>query len=221
MSMNRLQPADKHPNGDLATWLAGGGAVIAVDTFGDEALIVFAAALATTELMAFAVRHGTGYLRVAILPDRADQLGLPPMHCTFRQSSGFTASVDARHGVGTGISAHDRAHTARLIATPSARPGDFTRPGHLLPVVVGPRDGDRESTLGRQALTLIQSTGLPAAAVYSEIVSVKDPTAIMAAGEAEWFARSVGVPSTRMPNAATAKLGIDEWIYHDERSHAR
>ena len=167
MPMTRLRPADQHPGGSSSLADPRWG-LIAVDTFGDEALIVFAAARATTEVMAFAVRHGTGYLRVAILPDRADQLGLPPMLSSFGQSSGFAASVDAKHGVGTGISAHDRAHTARLIATPGAGPDDFTRPGHLLPVVVGPRASDRESTLARQALALVEATGLPAAAVYSE-----------------------------------------------------
>jgi len=165
--------------------------------------MVFGAAYATTDLMAFAVRHGTGYLRVAISPDVADRLGLPPMHNSFRQSGqgGFTVSVDARYGVGSGISAHDRACTARLIADPNAQPDDFTRPGHLLPVVAGPQDRDGESAVARQALALVDAAGLTsAAAVYSELVSVRDPTTIMAADEAGAFARSARIPAIWMPN---------------------
>ncbi|MDI9949253.1 3,4-dihydroxy-2-butanone-4-phosphate synthase [Rhodococcus sp. IEGM 248] len=200
--MTRLRVAGQRPIDDPATWLACGGAVVALDSRRNEGLMVFGAAYATTDLMAFAVRHGTGYLRVAISPDVADRLNLPPMHNSFRQSGqgGFTVSVDARYAVGTGISAHDRACTARLIADPNAQPDDFTRPGHLLPVVAGPRDGDGESAVACQALALVDAAGLTAAAVYSELVSVQDPTTIMAADEAGAFARSVGIPAIWMPN---------------------
>ncbi|MDF3307982.1 3,4-dihydroxy-2-butanone-4-phosphate synthase [Rhodococcus sp. T2V] len=202
--MTRLRIADQRPIDDPATWLACGGAVVALDALRNEGLLVFGAAYATTDLMAFAVRHGTGYLRVAISADVADRLGLPPMHNSFRQSGqgGFTVSVNARYGVGTGISAHDRACTARLIADANAQPDDFTRPGHLLPVVAGPRDGDGEAKVARQALALVEAAGLTAASVYSEIVSVQDPTTIMAADEAEVFARSVGVPAVWISNTA-------------------
>ena len=85
-------------------------------------------------------------------------------------------TVDARTGVTTGISAADRARTARLLAADETVPGDFTRPGHVVPLRARPggvltRPGHTES-----AVDLARLAGLRPAGVICEIVSEEDPT---------------------------------------------
>ena len=102
----------------------------------NEGDLIFAAELATPELVSFMVRYTSGYICVALTEAECDRLDLPPMHHTNCDSfrTAFTVTVDARQGVTTGISAPDRAHTIRLLADPAAAAGDLVRPGHVLPL---------------------------------------------------------------------------------------
>ena len=88
----------------------------------NEGDLIFAAELATPELVAFMVRYTSGYICVPITEADADRLDLPPMFRVNqdRRGTAYTVTVDAREGVTTGISASDRAHTIRLLADPSA-----------------------------------------------------------------------------------------------------
>ncbi len=102
----------------------------------DEGDLVMAGEHMTTEWMAFFVRHGTGYVCAPMEDDRADLLGLPLMVARGEESMGtaFTVTVDARGGVGTGISAADRSHTVRVLADGATVASDLTRPGHVAPL---------------------------------------------------------------------------------------
>jgi hypothetical protein len=101
----------------------------------DDGDVVLPAALASPQWVAWMVRRTSGFLRVPLPGERADLLDLPPMvPGATGARSGYTVSVDAAAGIGTGTSAVDRAHTARLLAAPGTGPDDLTRPGH-----VGPR----------------------------------------------------------------------------------
>ncbi|MFC6153139.1 bifunctional 3,4-dihydroxy-2-butanone-4-phosphate synthase/GTP cyclohydrolase II [Nocardioides yefusunii] len=115
--------------------VAAGGAVIVVDDEDreNEGDIIFAADAATPELMAFTVRHSSGVICVPLEAERLSALDIPLMtpHNQDPLRTAYTVSVDAAVGVSTGISAADRAHTARLLADPDAVRGDFTRPGHV------------------------------------------------------------------------------------------
>src|SRR6476661_1754790 len=84
----------------------------------NEGDLIFAAELATPELVAFMVRYTSGYICVSLTEDEADRLDLPPMVRTNqdRRGTAYAVTVDARNGVTTGISAGDRAHTIRLLA---------------------------------------------------------------------------------------------------------
>ncbi|ANY09455.1 3,4-dihydroxy-2-butanone-4-phosphate synthase [Pseudonocardia sp. HH130630-07] len=143
---------------------AGGGA---------ECVAVLPAALAGPAGVAWMVRHTSGLLRVPMEPDRADVLGLPPMlwHDTGPHGTGFTVSVDAATGVGTGISARDRARTARVLADPESVAADLTRPGHVLPLRARPggvlaRPGHAEA-----AVDLCRLAGLPAVGLIADVVT--------------------------------------------------
>jgi 3,4-dihydroxy 2-butanone 4-phosphate synthase/GTP cyclohydrolase II len=102
----------------------------------NEGDVIMAAATATTEWMAWTIRHTSGYICVPMSDTRADRLGLPLM-VTDNQDprrTAYTVTVDAAEGVTTGISAADRAHTIRLLAQPESVAADFNRPGHVVPL---------------------------------------------------------------------------------------
>ncbi|MBS2966128.1 3,4-dihydroxy-2-butanone-4-phosphate synthase [Actinocrinis puniceicyclus] len=155
--------------------IAAGRPVVVVDDEDreNEGDIIFAAVHATAELLAFTVRYSSGVICVPMPPQRADLLGLPPMTAVNedRKGTAFTVSVDARHGVSTGISAADRAHTIRLLADEATTAGDLTRPGHVFPLRARPggvleRPGHTEA-----AVDLARLAALPPIGVLVEIVN--------------------------------------------------
>ncbi|MFQ6098865.1 MAG: 3,4-dihydroxy-2-butanone-4-phosphate synthase, partial [Armatimonadota bacterium] len=112
-----------------------GGIVVVRDEMHreNEGDFVLAAQHATPEAINFLLHAGRGLVCVALSGERCDELRLPLMveDNTESMGSAFTVSVDARNGTTTGISAADRATTARLLADPTAGPEDFRRPGHV------------------------------------------------------------------------------------------
>ncbi len=118
--------------------LRAGRLVIVVDDEDreNEGDLVGAAEAITPEAVNFMARYGRGLMCVPLTRERAAELDLPMMEQvnTSLYDTPFTVSVDYRHGTTTGISAADRAATIRALADPSARPGDFARPGHIFPL---------------------------------------------------------------------------------------
>jgi 3,4-dihydroxy 2-butanone 4-phosphate synthase / GTP cyclohydrolase II len=102
----------------------------------NEGDVILAAATATTEWMAWTIRHTSGYICAPMSEARANSLGLPPMVADNQDPRGtaYTVTVDAAEGVTTGISAADRAHTIRALADDDSVPSDFHRPGHVVPL---------------------------------------------------------------------------------------
>ena len=123
---------------ELVAEIAAGRMVVVMDDKGreNEGDLVMAASAATPEQVAFFVRHTSGIICLPALRDQLDRLHLPQMvfENTEAHQTAFTVSVDYRIGTTTGISAHDRAATIRALADPSARPEDFSRPGHIFPL---------------------------------------------------------------------------------------
>jgi len=158
--------------------LAQGKAVVVVDDEDreNEGDLIFAAQMATPELVSFMVRYTSGYICVPLTEGECDRLDLPPMHHTNADSfrTAFTVTVDAKEGITTGISATDRARTIRLLADPAAGPYDFTRPGHVLPLRA--REGGvlRRPGHTEAAVDLARLAGLAPAGALCEIVSQKD-----------------------------------------------
>jgi len=102
----------------------------------NEGDVILAAATASTQWMAWMIRHTSGYICAPMSEGRAERLGLPLMvaeNCDPRRTA-YTVTVDAAEGVTTGISAADRAHTVRLLAQEGSSPLDFNRPGHVVPL---------------------------------------------------------------------------------------
>jgi 3,4-dihydroxy 2-butanone 4-phosphate synthase/GTP cyclohydrolase II len=158
--------------------IAAGKAVVVVDDEDreNEGDLIFAAEKATPELVAFMVRYTSGFLCVPLVGEDCDRLGLPPMYSTNQDKRGtaYTVTVDARHDVGTGISASDRAHTMRLLADPDSTANDFTRPGHVVPLRAKEGGVLRRPGHTEAAVDLALMAGLRPAGVLCEIVSQKD-----------------------------------------------
>ena len=155
--------------------VAAGEAVVVVDDEDreNEGDIIFAASKATPELMAFTIRHSSGVICVPMPADMLDRLEIPLMtpHNKDKLRTAYTISVDARDGVTTGISAADRAHTARVLADSATEPWELTRPGHVFPLRY--REGGVLNRRGHTeaAVDLARMAGLTPAGVLVEIVN--------------------------------------------------
>ena len=155
--------------------IAAGKAVVVIDDEDreNEGDLIFAAEKATPELVAFMVRYTSGYLCVPLDGGVCDRLGLLPMYAVNQDKHGtaYTVTVDAKNGVGTGISASDRATTMRLLADPASVAEDFTKPGHVVPLRA--KDGGvlRRPGHTEAAVDLARLAGRYPAGVLSEIVN--------------------------------------------------
>lgn len=172
--------------------IAAGRPVIVVDDEDreNEGDLIFAAEKATPELLAFMVRYTSGYICVPLTEADCDRLDLPPMFHTNQDVRGtaYTVTVDAKEGVSTGISAADRAHTIRLLANATSVAGDFTRPGHVVPLRAKEGGVLRRPGHTEAAVDLAVMAGLRPAGVLCEIVSQKDEGDMARREELEVFA---------------------------------
>jgi 3,4-dihydroxy 2-butanone 4-phosphate synthase/GTP cyclohydrolase II len=172
--------------------IAAGKAVIVVDDADreNEGDLIFAAEMATPELVAFMVRYTSGYICVPLTDADCDRLELPPMYHTNqdRRGTAYTVSVDARDGTSTGISAADRSLTMRRLADPISTAADFTRPGHVVPLRAKAGGVLRRPGHTEAAVDLCRLAGLGSAGVLCEIVSEKDVEDMARLDELELFA---------------------------------
>src|SRR5262249_19108018 len=144
--------------------IAAGKAVIVVDDEDreNEGDLIFAAELATPEMVAFMVRYTSGYICAPLSAEECDGLELPPMYHTNqdRRGTAYAVTVDAREGISTGISAADRTRTIRLLASPDTKPVDLARPGHVVPLRAKPGGVLRRPGHTEAAVDLATMAGL-------------------------------------------------------------
>ncbi|WP_432026474.1 3,4-dihydroxy-2-butanone-4-phosphate synthase [Streptomyces sp. 1222.5] len=155
--------------------LRAGRPVIVVDDADreDEGDLVMAAQFATAGLMGFFVRYSSGLICAPMAGELADRLRLPLMVPAAPGTGtadvpAYTVSVDAV-GTGSGISAADRALTARVLADPTTGPDQLNRPGHMFPLRaraggIAERRGHTEATVD-----LLRLAGLAPVGVISEV----------------------------------------------------
>ena len=139
----------------------------------NEGDVIIPAQFATPEQVNFMAKHARGLVCLSITAERARQLRLPPMAVENRAGHGtaFTVSIEAREGVTTGISAHDRAHTIAVAVDPTKDCDDIVSPGHVFPLVakeggVLVRAGHTEA-----AVDISRLAGLNPAGVICEIMN--------------------------------------------------
>ncbi|RJP45970.1 MAG: bifunctional 3,4-dihydroxy-2-butanone-4-phosphate synthase/GTP cyclohydrolase II [Desulfobacteraceae bacterium] len=138
----------------------------------NEGDLCMAAEAVTPDAVNFMAKYGRGLICLSLTPDRVEQLRLPMMvrENTSQFQTGFTVSIEARHGVTTGISAADRATTIHTAIADDARPEDLARPGHIFPLRarrggVMVRSGQTEGSVD-----LARLAGLKPAGVICEIM---------------------------------------------------
>jgi len=169
-----------------------------------EGYVVFAAAAATPELLAFTVRHTAGYVRVALPPGECARLNLPPQ-ChgdpVGSHAAAHRVAVDTG-GTGTGISATDRARTIAALASADARPEHFRRPGHVIPEQAEADGVLAAAGPAEAALDLARLAGRRHAAGLCEIVSRDRPVAIARGAESVQFAREHGLAAVSVRELA-------------------
>src|SRR6202046_4578711 len=116
---------------------AGRMIVVVDDEDGEnEGDLTLAAEKGTPEAINFMSKFGRGLICLAMAEERLDHLRIGPMSTenTSQYGTAFCEAIDARQGITTGISAHDRAHTIKVAIDPATRPTDLARPGHMFPL---------------------------------------------------------------------------------------
>jgi 3,4-dihydroxy 2-butanone 4-phosphate synthase / GTP cyclohydrolase II len=155
--------------------IAEGRPVLVVDDENreNEGDIIFAASMATPELLAFMIRYTSGVICVPMHEADLDRLQLPQMTAqnTEHHRTAFTLSVDARAGTSTGISAADRATTIAALVDPATAATDLTRPGHVFPLRYTEGGVLRRAGHTEAAVDLARLAGLPEAGVLCEVVN--------------------------------------------------
>jgi 3,4-dihydroxy 2-butanone 4-phosphate synthase/GTP cyclohydrolase II len=139
----------------------------------NEGDLTMAAQFATPEAINFMAKEGRGLICLSLTPERCEELGLELMAAKNESSfeTPFTVSIEAREGVTTGISAHDRARTIQVAVDPKAHPRDLVQPGHIFPLKA--RSGGVLERTGQTeaAVDLARLAGLTPAGVICEIMN--------------------------------------------------
>ncbi|OZJ03413.1 Cysteine desulfurase, mitochondrial [Bifiguratus adelaidae] len=200
--------------------LARGEFILVVDNEDreNEGDLIIAAEKCTTEAMAFLIRYSSGYVCVPTTDERLKELDLPLMvpKNTELMRTAYTISVDYKHGTTTGISAHDRALTARKLADPTTTPDDFSRPGHILPLRAVPGGVMHRFGHTEASVDFCKLAGLAPVAVIGELVKENDPQGGMARrDDCKAFAERWNL---RMTTQATVKETAEESLKPTEDS---
>jgi 3,4-dihydroxy 2-butanone 4-phosphate synthase/GTP cyclohydrolase II len=196
-SLRKLGDADWNPTAEtllkLEKFLAGGGrgVMASAEQIIDEARngrmfilvddedrenegdLVIPAQMATPDAINFMAKHGRGLICLALSSERVEQLGLQPMSRTngTRLETAFTASIEAKEGVTTGISAADRARTVSVAIDAGKGPEHIVSPGHVFPLAA--REGGVLVRAGHTeaAVDVARLAGLNPSGVICEIMS--------------------------------------------------
>lgn len=174
--------------------LAAGGGVMVFDPDREgEGDVIFAGANMTPRAFVFLLPPCCGHSTVPCAPEVLERLDIAPIPGEGdRHGTRAHVPVDLASGIGTGVSAAERAATVRRIADPRSRPSDFLRPGHVFPLAARPgllaeRAGHTECTVA-----LCMAAGLPPVGVCCEVMG---PDGVMAgAADLEAFALRWGLP---------------------------
>jgi len=172
----------------------------------NEGDLTMAAEKVTPEAINFMAKYGRGLICLTLTEEKLKQLNLPLMvdNNTSPFTTAFTVSIDARRGVSTGISAHDRAATILTAIADDARPDDLVRPGHIFPLQarrggVLKRTGQTEGSVD-----LARLAGLKPAGVICEIM--KDDGSMARMPDLEKFAAEHNLKVTTVASIITYRI---------------
>ncbi len=198
----------------LADFRQGKMVVLVEDDEGQgEAYLCQAAERVNPESISFMATHARGLVCLVLTEEKMRELGIPLLSHSSRALNGkaFGASIEARHGVTTGISAYDRATTILTAVRPGASPEDLVMPGHVFPL-----QAHRSGVLGRRGipegtLDLARLAGTGMAGVICAILS--EDGALARRREVEAFARLHHLKVVSLPSIAAYRLRV-EFLVH-------
>jgi len=196
--------------------IRAGRMVILVDDADreNEGDLCLAAELVTPEAINFMARFGRGLICLSLTDEYLKRLQLPlmvdPRDNQTPFGTAFTVSIEARQGVTTGISAHDRAHTIKVAVADDSGPQDLVKPGHVFPLRARPggvlvRTGQTEGSVD-----LARLAGLKPAGVICEIMNDDGTMARMP--ELEVFSRTHGLPIVSIADIIKYRLRKDTLV---------
>ena len=181
----------------------------------NEGDLCMAAEKVTPEAINFMAKYGRGLICLALSPERAQELDLqmmvPDAVNTTPFGTAFTVSIEARHGVTTGISAADRARTVQVAIDPKSGPADLSRPGHVFPLIA--KDGGvlRRTGQTEGAVDLARLAGLRPAGVICEIMNDDGTMARMA--ELRAFAARHGLCVLSIADLIKYRMRTESHVY--------
>jgi len=185
----------------------------------NEGDLMVAAEKATPEIINFMTKHGRGLICMPLPKERLKELHLPLMvrDNTAPYQTAFTVSIDARDGVTTGISAHDRAHTILVAIDPKTQPSDLTRPGHIFPLEA--REGGVLERAGQTeaSLDIARLAGLKHAGVICEIMDEDGTMARLP--QLEEFSRTHNIPILTVADLIKYRMEHERLVKKIEEAH--
>jgi len=139
----------------------------------NEGDLTIAAEHVTPEAVNFMATHGRGVICLCLTEERSDHLGLRPLASSreSRLGTAYTASIDAREGISTGVSAADRARTIHVAIDPVSGPHDLIEGGHILPLRARPGGVLQRSGQTEASIDLARLAGLEPAGVVCEVMN--------------------------------------------------
>jgi 3,4-dihydroxy 2-butanone 4-phosphate synthase/GTP cyclohydrolase II len=179
----------------------------------NEGDLCIAAEKVTPETINFMAKYGRGLICLAMTSEKCDSLDLPPMvdNNTSPFGTGFTVSIEARCGVSTGISAHDRATTILTAVADDCRPRDLVRPGHIFPLRA--KEGGAIVRAGQTegSVDLARLAGLKPAGVICEIMDEDGTMARMPA--LEKFSEKHGVGLCTIADLIEYRMRTESFVH--------
>ncbi len=200
---------------DVLEDLRQGKMIILVDDENreNEGDLTIAAEKVTPEAINFMAKYGRGLICLALAPEIVDRLQLAPMVYDNRSpyKTAFTVSIEARHGVTTGISAADRAHTILTAIADDAKPEDLVQPGHVFPLRA--RRGGVLFRTGQTegSVDLARLAGLKPAAVICEIM--KDDGTMARLPDLEKFADEHGLKIATVADIIAYRMRTESFVH--------
>ena len=199
---------------DAVNALAEGRLILVTDDERreNEGDLVMAASKATPETINFMIRYARGLICVPMLDQRLQRLGISDMVPQNRESfrTAFTISVDAAHGITTGISAFDRAETVKALAAPASNPSDLVQPGHIFPLRARPGGVLERAGHTEAAIDLVTLAGLEPCGVICEVLN--DDGTMARLPELTAFKRAHGIPMISVAKLIEHRLGRERLV---------
>jgi 3,4-dihydroxy 2-butanone 4-phosphate synthase/GTP cyclohydrolase II len=196
--------------------MRAGGFVLVVDSAVEppEAMLACAAARITPDAINFLATHARGLISLVLSAERMRHLGIPLINPTGsahgRTVPAYGASIEARLGVSTGISAADRATTVRAAVAPDGSPADLVMPGHVTPIQTARGGTLVSASLAEAASDLARLSGAGAEAVVSEVLGPEGNLA--SAAELEALASAHGIPRVTITDVIHLRLRSDTLV---------